>query len=341
MNQSRLAYLFQRYIDNTCTEAELDEFLFLVKESEESSDMESILDKYWEESSEIEMNSNRSAAILEKTYSYQIEKPNKSLINRLKWIGYAAAIIVISFTVWQINENKDKPLSKLTYNRIEKQITPKNEFITVSTTFEHQKVTLPDSSTVILNNNSSLTFPKVFGHKRVVKLVGEGYFDVKHDDKKSFTVYTGKLRTTVLGTAFNIKANSADKNIVVTVTRGKVGVIDGNTTIGILKPNDQIIFNKDYKKTNLNKVIAKNIVQWQESDLYFDDVSMEQAIQILSKKFNTPIALSNEQTKKCRFTATFLKGESLQEILKIICSYNNAQYKTGAGGITIQGEGCE
>jgi len=64
MNQSRLAYLFQRYIDNTCTEAELDEFLFLVKESEESSDMESILDKYWEESSEIEMNSNRSAAIL-------------------------------------------------------------------------------------------------------------------------------------------------------------------------------------------------------------------------------------------------------------------------------------
>jgi len=341
MEQDRSAYLFQQYVNKTCTRSELQEFMEIVKTSDDSDILDIIMDNFWKKSEEIEMSKNKAEAILDKVFSSNIRPAVKKPKLTLRWLGWAAAIFVIGLAALLMNKRSQKQAefanNDVAVNLIEHAV----ESITAKTYKEHQKITLPDGSTVILNSNSSLVYPKVFGPRRAVTLIGEGYFDIKHDDKKTFTVYTGKLRTTVLGTAFNIKAYDTDKNIEVTVTRGKVGVLSNNATLGILTPNQQIVFNKDYKKSNLTKVIAKNIVQWQESDLFFDDISMEEATQVLSKKFNTPITFSNDLAKKCRFTATFLKGESLEEILKIICSYNNAQYQTNASGITIKGGGCE
>jgi ferric-dicitrate binding protein FerR (iron transport regulator) len=342
MNPGRLAYLFQRYIDKVCTEAELNEFLSLIKNSEMSFDMESILDKHWEESAEIEMNPDRSNAILEKTFSNEVKQPKALKFNYIKWMGYAAAVVVLGFAIWNINKPDEKPMAKLPNNVAErKAIVPKNELITVYTIDEHQKVTLPDSSTVILNAHSSISYPKFFEPKnRNVILKGEGYFDIRHNKLKPFTVSTGKLLTTVLGTAFNIKAYDQGRNIAVTVTRGKVGVTKGRSSLGILLPNQQMVFNTSRQNSSVSKVVASEAVRWQESDIFFDDISMAQAMDMLSKKFGTPITFSNSSIKGCKFSATFLKGESLSEILKVICSFNKAKYQTGKDGITISGTGC-
>jgi len=73
-------------------------------------------------------------------------------------------------------------------------------------------ITLPDGSTVILHAGSKLDYPVSFnGNTREVNLIGEGYFDVQHDPARPFIIHTGHLKTTVLGTAFNIKANAGEK----------------------------------------------------------------------------------------------------------------------------------
>ena len=341
MEQDRSAYLFEQYVNKTCTSAELQEFMDIVKNSDDSDVLDIIMNNFWKKSEEIEMNKNKAGAILDKVFSSNINPVMKKPELTRRWLGWAAAIFIIGMAALLIN-NRTHNQAEFTNNEVQANpIEHAIGLITAKAYKEHQKITLPDSSTVILNNNSSLVYPKVFGARRDVTLVGEGYFDIKHDDKKTFTVHTGKLKTTVLGTAFNIKAYDTDKNIEVTVTRGKVGVLTNDATLGILTPNQQIIFNKDFQKSNLTKVIAKNIVQWKESDLFFNDISLEEAVQVLSKKFNIAITFQNDLAKNCRFTATFLKGESLEEILKIICSYNNAQYQTNASGITIKGGGCE
>src|SRR5699024_904509 len=68
------------------------------------------------------------------------------------------------------------------------------EYITYSTEQGQQKIiTLTDGSTVRLNNNSKLTFPKTFSSpKRAVTLKGEAYFQIASNPNKPFVVNAGK-----------------------------------------------------------------------------------------------------------------------------------------------------
>jgi ferric-dicitrate binding protein FerR (iron transport regulator) len=207
-----------------------------------------------------------------------------------------------------------------------------------------QLVHLPDGSTVLLNDNSSLKYDQdSFGSKtREVTLTGEAYFDIKRNEKKAFIVHTGKVQTKVLGTAFNINAYTDSNKIEVTVTRGKVQVGDQDKIYGIITPNQQIKVNTDnlnYQQNNVNAAIA---VEWKSKYLILDNINMEEAISLISQKYKVSITLSNENIKKCRITASFLNEEDLDHILKVVCSVIETQYHYNTNGaIVLEGKGCE
>lgn len=202
---------------------------------------------------------------------------------------------------------------------------------------------LPDGSQVWVNAESKLKYPKTFGgKKREVWLSGEAYFDVDHDSQRPFIIHTGNLITTVLGTAFNIKEDNLQRTIDVTVTRGKVSVANGSKLVGILTPNQQITFNTSVNKGIQRNVDAQQVIAWQQSDLHFEDVTFADAAIQLERHFAVQISFNNEKIKGCRFTGTFLKGQNLDKILKVMCSFNNSTYKReGNGHIIIEGKGCE
>ncbi|WP_443938524.1 FecR family protein [Pedobacter sp. MW01-1-1] len=345
MQQERAAYLFQQYIDKKYSAAELDEFMALIKEAKADDTLEMLMDSIWDRADEIDLEEVKADRILHRIFaSDTTAKPKRGEFKLSTWMGWAAAVFIVGLIgLWKLKSVQKAEIA-ISKNIIVDSVAAINtaDMVVLSASTEHRKVTLPDGSTVVLNNHSSIRYPKSFAStKREVVLTGEGYFDIKHDDKKTFVVHSGKLRTVVLGTAFNVRAYHNDAFIKVTVTRGKVGVLNGSSTIAVLKPNQQIVFHKEIKKADLKSVVATSSIEWQQSDLFFDDVTMEQAAEVLAKRFNKSIRFANENTKNCRFSATFLKGESLEEILKVICSFNYAQYQVEAGGITIKGEGCE
>jgi ferric-dicitrate binding protein FerR (iron transport regulator) len=208
----------------------------------------------------------------------------------------------------------------------------------------HQVVKLPDGSVVVLNAGSSLEFPETFNGKksREVTLRGEGYFDIKHDASSLFIVYTGKLRTTVLGTAFNIKAYPDDNDITVTVTRGKVKVSDDKKVIGIITPDQQIKFNKHEEVSQQQRVDSKEVAAWSDRDIFFDDATLADVVKQLEQRFKVDIVFDNDTIKDCRFTATFVGGEDLNQILTVICEFNGSYFNRDATGIIhiSGGAGC-
>ncbi|MCX2430477.1 FecR family protein [Pedobacter sp. GR22-10] len=257
--------------------------------------------------------------------------PSRS-VRIIQWrkLTAAAALIAIIFYV------------TINWTSIKDKIEARN-FSTLNVS-EHQtkRILLPDGSTVWINASSELQYPKSFdGKTREVHLTGEAYFDIQHQQNKPFIVRTGNITTTVLGTAFNIKALKAANRIIVTVTRGKVGVADQNHLLAYVTPNQQLIYHISKADNEKLTVDAQKTISWRD-DLYFDDTTFEEAAKRLEQRFNVRIAFANENIKGCRFSGTALGDKSLDEILTMICAINQAGYsKNSNGQFIITGNGCK
>lgn len=207
-----------------------------------------------------------------------------------------------------------------------------------------QLVHLPDGSTVLLNDNSTLKYDEnSFDSKtREVTLTGEAFFDIKHNPEKPFIVHTGKIQTRVLGTAFNINAQNSSDNIEVTVSRGKVQVGDLEKVYGVITPNQQIKVNKSTLNFEQNNVSAAIVTEWKSNYLILDDINMAEAVSLIAQKYKVQILISNEKIKNCRITASFLNEEDLDHVLKVISSVIETEYRYNkAGAIILDGKGCE
>ena len=208
---------------------------------------------------------------------------------------------------------------------------------------EKKQTYLTDGTKVWVNAGSILNYPKEFtGRTREVYLKGEAYFDVQHDAIKPFIIHTGKVVTTVLGTAFDIREDRVHHSVTVTVTRGKVSVADGSNVLAILEPNQQLNFDTENHSSVKQTVDAQQAIAWQKVDLYFDDIAFADAVKQLEKRFNVRIAFKNSRLGNCRFTGASLTGEKLNKILDVLCAFNHATYQTQPdGSILIDGPGCE
>ncbi|BAU56065.1 FecR family protein [Mucilaginibacter gotjawali] len=245
-------------------------------------------------------------------------------------LASVAAVIFIVFTVFL-----QKPSVKTTSSTA-------NFAVINIPAGQKKQVLLADGSKIEVNSLSVLKYPLKFDAKtREVYLSGEAYFDIQHDASKPFIIHTGKVVTTVLGTAFNIKEDKKEHTIVVTVTRGKVSVANGNQPLGVITPNQQISFNEISLQHSQKNVDAEKAIAWLESNLHFNNVTFADAANQLQQRFKVNISFANDKVKNCRFTGTAIKAEKLDEILNIICMFNNATYKTRPdGSIVIDGPGC-
>lgn len=88
---------------------------------------------------------------------------------------------------------------------------------------EIQLLTLSDGSRIELMPGSKLNFKKNFEeNKREIYLEGEAVFQVAKDSSRPFTVYSGSLSTTALGTRFSVKYSERNGDVLVHLYEGKV-----------------------------------------------------------------------------------------------------------------------
>ncbi|EHQ25213.1 FecR family protein [Mucilaginibacter paludis] len=328
---TRFEYLFQKYLDHLCTDSERLELMAMIDDEANEQQLSLLMELAWDnQESTIALSQQRARELFAQVINNNNRTVNEDAAPRnrswFKWAAAAVAALGIAISAVYFSADKTHTAPALL----------------AKTTTEHQLIKLPDGSTVVLNKSSYLTYPAGFtGKTREVNLVGEGYFDIRHDAAHPFIVHTGKLFTTVLGTAFNIKAYSQEKNITVTVTRGKVSVSNSQQVLGVITPNQQIAFDKNAQNMVQLNVNSEKVVEWQSKDLFLTDVTMLQAAQTLEQRFNVKITFANDAVKNCRFTGTFLHGEKFTDILQVICDFNNATSKAvDAEHYIINGAGC-
>ncbi len=206
---------------------------------------------------------------------------------------------------------------------------------------DHQKenrvIFLPDGSKVILSAGSKLNYPSSFDgmDKREVFLDGEAFFDIRHNPSRTFVVHTGSLTTVVLGTAFNIKAIPGEKDIIVTVKRGKVRVSNNNKVLGVITPNQQITYDRQKIISVVSAVSNESYLDWQDKDLLIDNLTISEAARLMEERYKVTIVINDPEVESLRFTTTFPRNEKLEQTLNSICFFNSLSYNYNKEKATV------
>ncbi|ACU04559.1 FecR family protein [Pedobacter heparinus] len=263
-----------------------------------------------------------------KNRDQKLPKIAKIDLSNWKWLStIAAAVLIITFGI--LNFSQILPIKgQLAHTEV-----PNSKVISVI---------LADGSKITLNAGSKLSYPKQFkGRTREVFLEGEAMFEVARDIKKPFIVHSGNLRTTVLGTSFNIKAYKGDERIQVTVISGKVNVVETATGRNVnLVPDERVVFNAKTAGFDLQRIpSAENATKWKNGRLSFDDTRFDEVVQEFTRKYGLEVVLENSAIANCRVTMVF-NQEHPDEILKILAALANAGYKKEGGKIIFYGTGC-
>ncbi len=162
-----------------------------------------------------------------------------------------------------------------------------------------QEYVLPDGSTVALNANSKLRFPKEFRSDiREVTIEGEAFFDVKPNPEKPFVINAGNAQVKVLGTSFSVSAYPGNETVEVIVATGKVSVvnriIEKQTEIGelLLVPGEKGTLFALSQKLEKSVNTDPNYLSWKTHDLIFDEVPLGEVIRCLEKTYRIRIDLA-------------------------------------------------
>jgi len=250
--------------------------------------------------------------------------PVSYLFNRFKYAVAAAAIIVISLTIYGIT-------GLLKNNQLDHQYTE-------ITTLPGQKtsVMLPDSSLVWLNSASTLRYNRNFNSKeRNVSLNGEAFFEVRKDRSRKFRVETGSLCVDVYGTSFNIRNYMNDPVQEVTVAEGIVGISGYSQEIRRLTKGEQALLNKESGKISFIREDPDMVTAWKNNELIFRNTPVEEVIKYLERWYGVTIQIDGAMKDKYNYTFR-IKTESFREMLEMMKIMTPLDYEISGKDATIR-----
>ena len=195
---------------------------------------------------------------------------------------------------------------------------------------------LADGSQVWLNAASSITFPTSFvGDKREVKITGEAYFEVAHNEAKPFHVKVNDMEVQVLGTHFNINAYADERMIKTTLFEGSVNVSHGNESVRI-KPGQQAIINNVPGKIQIkDDVDLEAVGAWKNGKFIFQNEDIFSIMRKLERWYNVDVTFKGNVTKE-DFIGIISSKVNLSQILRLLEQTGTVKFSVIGKNVLVQ-----
>lgn len=333
MNRSDYLELIGRYLSGDINEAEREALMRWVEADSANRAVLEEAEKLWSVTASYEMprfSAGKAAAwdLLEERIEAAQHSGEAKVIglSTLKaYLRYAAAAAVLLLGGYWIYWNS----GLVDHTPVFAQVQTADE--------EKRTFTLPDGSTVVLNENSTLRYAEDFS-EREVRLAGEAFFDVVKQDGATFTILSEGAQTTVLGTSFNVRAYPDEPEVTVSVATGKVEVAsaDREEEKILLVPGTSGQYNKMLEE--VREAPVSNAMAWKENRLQFDNQPLGQVASALERYFGKKVVVANDQLANCRFMGDF-PNPKLQELLDAMAFTMELEIVEENGQIVIKGNG--
>jgi ferric-dicitrate binding protein FerR (iron transport regulator) len=332
--EERLHYLFKQYLDNSCSKDEMEEFFSYVHKADHDEQLRDLIRKVYEGLNELDVNGtyvDEKGRLVLPVPERTLAETGEPVVQKSRpYARYlvAAMLLLVACSIWLMQTSRPMRERTIAMSSLTKKETNRSE---------SKFLLLADSTQVWLNAASSLQFPDQFDpNKREVFLTGEAYFDVKHTDRVPFVIHTGKVSTTVLGTAFNIKAYPDQKNITISVSKGKVRVKGINGWEATLTKGQQVKV-KDDGMHALEKVIpAEKVAGWQQGNMVYDDELLGDIIADMQRIYNVNIEINDSSIADLKISTSFRREIGIEQALQVLCRLTDTQLAQSDGVYLIQ-----
>ena len=177
-------------------------------------------------------------------------------------------------------------------------------------------VDLPDGSRVYLNKGSEISYSVAFKNQRAVELSGEAFFEVMSDPQNPFTVSSGEMVVTVLGTSFNVKQLDNPSDLEVYVKTGKVRVaLEESEQFIQLEPEEFGLVESRKLTSSIQE--DPNYISWKTKDFKFVNSALIEVLQELEESYHVDIHTEDLDLSEMRITTSY-SGQSIDAILETI-----------------------
>lgn len=312
MKDHQLKKLIEKYLDGTATPAER----YLVESLLGSLEMDQDEHKDTRSEDEDQQMANRIIANVIHQPS-PIEKPK--IWGRIAML--AATILLIS-------------TAGLFYFKKLEQAAPQapaQSFVKYSTgTNQLKRLLLPDSSTIYLNANSSVSVPVTFKNQRerLVYLDGEAFFEVARDVKHPFKIKVGDLRVQVLGTSFNVSAYKAVREVKVAVSTGKVMVNEQSKNLATLTPGQEIIYNKSTRSfRKVENVQSNHKAMWRDGVIALNEASFEELQNAIYNCYGLELSTKDQSILSQQYNFTVRSSRPASQTLAQLSKMMNRKFR--------------
>lgn len=198
-------------------------------------------------------------------------------------------------------------------------------------------VMLPDGSTAWLNTSSSIRYPLNFtGKERRVKMTGECYFEVKHDDNQPFRVeLPNGLVVEDVGTAFNIRSYADETKQTTTVTEGVVNIASASQPIlqyKVEKGRQAIAGRGGVERVqpaeNLDEITA-----WKENRFRFRKASVRTILTEAARWYDMELVFQDEITEP--YTISMSRAVPLSKLLSDMETGGGVHFTVSGKTVTV------
>jgi transmembrane sensor len=231
----------------------------------------------------------------------------------------------------------------------------------INTTGKTRRIVLADSSEVILDPLSEITWNESFtNNKRDIVLKGRARFNVAKDKTRPFTVISGQLATTALGTQFIVTAFEQDELITVQLYEGRVVVKRADSLHAKLKkdfylaPGEELLYSNKQNTASIRRFIDGNTAAAKKAPeersaidkpslpvekgswYMFNNQPLAQVFKQLEEMYGVEIVYAEADINKMYFIGRFSKNDSVSTILNQIASLNNLTVSVHNNTYTIK-----
>lgn len=167
---------------------------------------------------------------------------------------------------------------------------------------ERRQVELPDGSHLEINGRTRLEVRFSAGQRDIRLEQGEVMFSVAHDSARPFVVDAGNGTVTVTGTRFDVRRDPGQTRVA--VEQGSVRVQGHRESLALLSAGLGSHIDEDGTVAAAYKVDAASLTAWRSGKLVFNDASLAQVAEEVSRYREHPLSVS-PKAAKLRLSSTF------------------------------------